>query len=50
MSKEELENWQKIKEHMESIGKTDNHYYTRACAIVAGGKDPIEPLPVEPLE
>ena len=50
MGKEELENWQRIKEHMESIGKTDNQYYTRACAIVAGGKDPIEPLPTEPLE
>ena len=50
MSKEELENWQRIKEHMEEIGKTDNYYYTRACKIVAGGEDPIEPLPLEPLE
>ena len=50
MSKEELENWQKIKDHMESIGKTDNHYYKRACAILSGKEDPIESLPIEPLE
>lgn len=50
MSKEERENWQRIKTHMESIGNTDNHFYTRACAIVLGSPDPIEPLPIEPLE
>ena len=50
MNKEELANWQRIKDHMEAEGKTDNHFYTRACAIVAGGVDPIEPLPTEPLE
>ena len=44
MSKEELENWQRIKDHMEAIGKTDNHFYLRAVAIVAGKEDPIEPL------
>ena len=42
MSKEELENWQRIKDHME-IGKTDNHFYLRAVAIVTK-EDPIEPL------
>ena len=50
MDKTERENWERIKEHMESIGKTDNHFYSRACAIVAGGEDPIQPLPTEPLE
>ena len=50
MSKEELENWQKIKDHMEAIGNTDNHFYSRAVAIVAGKDDPIEPLPTKPLE
>jgi len=50
MSKEELENWQRIKDAMEESGNTDNHYYKRACAIVAGNPDPIEPLPTEELE
>ena len=50
MNDEERANWQRIKDHMESIGKTDSHFYSRACVIVAGGKDPIEPLPTEPLE
>ena len=50
MSKEELANWQRIKDHMEAEGKTDSQFYSRACVIVAGGKDPIEPLPTEPLE
>ena len=50
MTKEERANWQRIKDHMESIGKTDSHFYSRACAIAAGGEDPIEPLPTEPLE
>ena len=50
MDKEERDNWQRIKEHMESVGKTDNNFYSRACKIVAGGEDPIEPLPTEPLE
>ena len=50
MSEEERANWQRIKDHMESIGKTDSHFYSRACLIVAGGEDPIEPLPTEPLE
>ena len=50
MNKDELANWQRIKDHMEAIGKTDSHFYSRACAIVAGNPDPIEPLPTEPLE
>ena len=50
MNKDELSNWQRIKDHMEAEGKTDNQFYSRACTIVAGGEDPIEPLPTEPLE
>ena len=53
MSKEELENWQKIKDHFEALPefKRDNGFYRRACAIVAGQPDPIEPLPLtEELE
>ena len=40
-SKEELANWQRIKESMEQNGTTNNMFYTRAVAIVAGGKDQI---------
>ena len=50
MNKDELANWQRIKDHMEAEGRTDNTFYSRACAIVAGNPDPIEPLPTEPLE
>ena len=39
MDQEELNNWKKIKAHFESIGKTDNWYYKRSCAIVAGKPD-----------
>lgn len=50
MDKQEKENWERIKAAMEKSGSTDNHYYKRACAIIAGSPDPIEPLPTEPLE
>lgn len=41
MSKEQKESWQKIKDHMEKEGKTDNWYYKRAVAILQGKKDPL---------
>ena len=44
MSKEELANWQKIKDVMEEKGTTDNMFYSRAVAIVAGGADPLDKL------
>ena len=44
MTKEELANWQKIKESMEENGTTNNMFYTRAVAIVAGGNDPLDKL------
>ena len=50
MNKPELENWERIKDAMEAAGTTDNYYYKRAVAICAGGKDPMEQLPSEPLE
>ena len=51
MTKDEIANWQKIKDHMEAIGKTDSHFYSRACAIVAGNPDPMEhPSLTEELE
>jgi len=44
MSDEEKANWLKIKEVMEEKGTTDNFFYKRACAIVSGKPDPLEPL------
>tara|TARA_B100002051_G_C16241554_1_gene395183 strand:+ start:204 stop:341 length:138 start_codon:yes stop_codon:yes gene_type:complete len=44
MSKRELENWQKIKEHFEEIEQTDSYYYKRAVAICDGKEDPMKPL------
>tara|TARA_B100001063_G_scaffold77599_3_gene72072 strand:+ start:4776 stop:4913 length:138 start_codon:yes stop_codon:yes gene_type:complete len=40
MDPEALANWQKIKEHMEKTGSTNNDFYRRACLIVAGSNDP----------
>ena len=45
MHKDELANWQTIKDKMEESGNTDNHFYKRACIIVEGGTDPLE-LPI----
>lgn len=39
-----MENWQKIKDAMEASGNTDNFYYKRACAVLAGQKDPINDI------
>ncbi len=44
MSKEELANWQRIKEVMEEKGTTDNMFYKRAVAIVEGKDDPLDKL------
>ena len=44
MREEALDNWQKIKDVMEEKGTTDNMFYKRACAIVDGKPDPLEPL------
>ena len=43
MDKETIENWQRVKEGLESAGKTGCYFYTRACAIVAGNPDPLDP-------
>lgn len=36
----QLENWRKIKKHMETVGKTDNEFYRRSCVILQGHSDP----------
>ena len=52
MTEDELSNWQRVKDHFETLSedKRNNGFYKRACAIVAGNPDPIEPLPTEQLE
>ena len=42
MTEKELANWQRIKDAMEAEGKTDNMFYKRAVAIVAGKEDPLK--------
>tara|TARA_R100000406_G_C3089488_1_gene119132 strand:- start:567 stop:704 length:138 start_codon:yes stop_codon:yes gene_type:complete len=44
MSEEEKANWQRIKDLMEEKGTTENMFYKRACAILEGKADPMEPL------
>jgi len=36
------DNWRRIKDALEAAGKTDNHYYRRALAILATGRDPFD--------
>ena len=42
MDAQTRENWRKIRDHLEAAGKTDNHYYRRALAILAGRPDPFD--------
>ena len=44
MTETERNNWKRIKEAMEAKGKTDNMFYTRACAITDGKEDPLNKL------
>ena len=44
MDERTRENWRRVKEALEASGKTDCHFYTRACVIVATGKDPGIPF------
>lgn len=49
MDPQTRENWRKIKDALESAGKTDNWYYRRALAIVAGSSDPLGEPPSIPI-
>jgi hypothetical protein len=42
MDPDTLNNWRKIRDHLEAVGKTDNHYYRRAVAILQGRPDPFD--------
>jgi hypothetical protein len=39
---ETRDNWRRIKDALEAAGKTDNHYYRRALAILRTGVDPFD--------
>ncbi len=41
MHPDEVANWERIREHMEASGKTDNYFYRRAVAIGDGKPDPM---------
>ena len=50
MHPDEVANWERIREHMEASGMTDNYFYKRAVAIGEGKPDPMpeqKPLAVE---
>jgi hypothetical protein len=37
------ENWRKVKDALETAGKTDSFFYRRAAAILKTGRDPDDP-------
>ncbi len=41
MHPDDVANWERIREHMEASGKTDNYFYKRAVAIGEGKPDPM---------
>jgi hypothetical protein len=43
-------NWQRIKDHLEAVGRTDNWYYRRALAILAGSPDPFDRDPLDRMK
>ena len=50
MHPDEAANWERIREHMEASGMTDNYFYKRAVAISEGKPDPMpqqKPLAAE---
>ena len=44
MDKHTYDNWVKVKEVFEESGNIENFFYKRACAIVAGGSDPLDDM------
>ena len=42
MSPEELENWQKVKDHLEKEELTSSMFYKRAVIILSGNPDPMK--------
>ena len=41
MDSRTYENWRKVKEALETAGKTDCMFYKRAVMILAGNPDPL---------
>lgn len=44
MNKTEIENWGRVRSHMEEVGATDSMFYRRAVAISDGKPDPLDTL------
>jgi len=42
MDKQELENWQRIKDALEKADKKDSFFYKRAVDILDGKPDPLK--------
>lgn len=42
MDQHTKDNWNKIKAHLETVGKIDNMFYQRAVAITANQKDLLD--------
>ena len=42
MEHNQKEKWKKVKEALEKSGKTDSHFYLRACQVLSTGVDPFK--------
>ena len=42
MDQHTLDNWQKIKDELETSEKTDSFFYLRACSILSNKVDPLD--------
>jgi hypothetical protein len=49
MDEHTYNNWVKVKKTFEESGNTNNMFYTRACAIVSGGADPLDKILGKPV-
>ena len=50
MDEHTYNNWVRVKKTFEESGNTNNMFYTRACAIVRGGSDPLSKILGDELE
>nr|BAR34283.1 hypothetical protein [uncultured Mediterranean phage uvMED] len=50
MDEQTLENWRRIRAHLQKVGSTDNHFYRRAVAITDGKPDPFKTWKFNPPE
>ena len=48
MDDQTLENWLRIRIHLQKTGNTENHFYKRAVAITDGRPDPFKSWKFKP--